>query len=163
MVVLHARALVHIDNAHPQLITEDVSLELALSEDRAANSILGRINQLNRLFVGVHLLESNEGPEELLLLRAHAVVGVGDDGRLEEASLPLLISVGVTAQDHESAHVDAVLTDLQELLNVVQYGHGPDVRGLEHGVTQLEFLERLFGELVDEVLTDVLVHVDTLD
>ena len=106
VVVLHAWALVHIDDAHLELLREEVDGLLVSREDRRADAVLRRVYQLQCLLFIFNLLESDDGSEELLALHAHPVVGVGDDSGLKEPANPMFIRVGIPPDTDEAAHVD---------------------------------------------------------
>ncbi len=49
------------------------------------------------------------------------------------------------------------------MLNVIQDSHRANIGVLLHGISEFQLLEDFLGELVDEVSTDILVHIDSLD
>ena len=162
VVVLHARTLIHIDDAHLELLREEVNGLLVSREDRGAYAVLRRVNQLQALLFIFNLLESDDGTEELLALHAHSVVGVGDDRGLKESANPMLVGVGIPPDADEAPHVDRVLAYFLEMLNVVQDSHWANVCVILHGISEFKVVEDLLGEPVDEVSTDLLVHIDSL-
>ena len=106
VMVLHARALVHIDDAHLQLLREEIDGLLVSREDRGADAVFRRVYQLQSLLFILNLLESDDWSEELLALHAPPVVGVGYDRGLKEPANPMLISVWIPPDTDEASHVD---------------------------------------------------------
>jgi len=162
VVILHARTLVHIDDAHLELLTEEVYRLLVSCEDRGADAVLRRVDQLQSLLFIFNLLEGDDGTEELLALQAHPVIGICDNRGLKESANPMLICVGIPPDTDEAAHVHRVLAYFLEMLNVVQDSHWANVCVILHGISEFKVVEDLLGEPVDEVSTDILVHIDSL-
>ena len=106
VVVLHAWALIHIDDTNLKLLREEVDGLLVLREDRGADAVLRRVDQLQRLLFILNLLESDYGTKKLLTLYSHPVICIGDYCGLKKPALSMLISVGIPADAYEPAHVN---------------------------------------------------------
>ena len=162
VVVLHAWALVHIDDADLEFLREEVNGLQVSREDRGADAVLRRVDQLQALLFIFNLLEGDDGAEELLALHPHPVVGIRDDRRLKESANPMLVGVGIPPDTDKAAHVHRVLAYFLEMLNVLQDSHRANVGVILHGISEFKVVEDLLGEPVDEVSTDLLVHIDSL-
>jgi len=74
----------------------------------------------------------------------------------------MLVGVGIPPDTDEAAHVHRVLAYFLEMLNVVQDSHWANISVILHGISKFKVVEDLLGEPVDEVSTDILVHIDSL-
>jgi len=162
-MILHPRPLIYVDHAYFKLLCKELYALLILCKHRCAYPILGRVDELSGLLLVLDLLKRDERPEELFLLRPHAIVRIGYYSGLKEAAVAVLVRVRIATEDDLAAHVHAVLADLLELLDVVQDCHGADIGGVERGVSQVQFFEGFLGEFVHEFPVDLFVYVDALD
>ncbi len=162
-MILHARTLIHVHYTNFQLLGEKIYSIRALSKERASYSVFSWIDKLNRLLVIINLLESYYRAKELFSLCSHSIVRIHNHCRLKESSQTLLVSVLVSTDDNLSAHIDRILTDLLELLNVIQYSHGTYVGVLVHWISHFQLFKDFLWEGIDEFIRNFLVDKDSLN
>ena len=110
-MILHTRALIHINDPHFQFLSEEIYCVRALSKNWATNTILSWIDELDSLLIIVNFLEGDNWTEELLSLCSHTIVGIDNNSWLKESSKTFLICILISTNQNLSTHIDCILAN----------------------------------------------------
>ena len=95
---------------------------------------------------------------DLLDLALHALIDVGDHGRLVESTHAFLVLVLEPADGHEAAHLLSIADDFAKVSNVERQRNATVLAVVKHGILESESLIHFFceevGDLVDHALVD---------
>ncbi len=87
VMILHPRALIHIDHANFQFLDKIINGLLIFRKNGGTDAVLGRIYEFECLFFVLNFLKSDDWAEKLHTLSFHAVVSISYDSRFEKSSL----------------------------------------------------------------------------
>ena len=121
---------------------------------RRSLTVVGVVGNLDRLLLGLELLDRAHRPKDLLLHNLHVVRHVGEDGGLDVVSLG---AVARTANLHLGARLLALL-DVPHDAVKLELGHLGTLEGFRVERVADLVLGRALLEALQELLVDILLH-----